>query len=480
MNRHYSTKTKIVATLGPSSSDVSAIQEMLEKGLSVARLNMSHGDHISHGLAIKNAHIAERKSRHSLAILQDLAGPKIRIGDFETEEVKLVAGNTLTLTTQPCVGTAERVYVNYDKLPDEVGVGMSIYLNDGKLELVVDEISKNEIYTTVMTGGVIKGRRGVNVPDANLSMSSLTPKDKKDLTFGLEQGVDFVTLSFVRTSADIKKLRKITEKIKKVNIVAKIETKMAIENLDEIVKEADVIMVARGDLAIEMPLEKVPLLQKHIIQTANKAGKPVITATQMLDSMRVSTTPTRAEVTDIANAILDGTDAVMLSDETAVGDHPARVIEIISKVAKEVENDPFFITHRTNWDFPPQNVYDAVSQSIVNSAASVKAKVITAFTESGYTSRMIARYKPRIPILVLTPDKVTFNQALLIYGCRPVLIRKVKNLTQGRKTAKRVLREYAKQMGLKSGDLFVIGAGIPFGQPGATNMMIVDKFESEE
>lgn len=472
MNHLFNTKTKIVATLGPSSSDVSTIEKMLKNGLSVARLNMSHGDHTSHAEAIKNAHIAERRAKRPLAILQDLAGPKIRIGDFETEEVTLTPGQKLILTTQKSVGTVERVYVNYSKLPSEVEVGMSIYLNDGKQKLEVEKVTKTEIYTKVLVGGVIRGRRGVNVPDADLSMSSLTVKDRKDLVFGLEQGVDFVTLSFVRTADDIRKLRKVTDKVRKVNIVAKIETKAAIENLEEIVAEADVIMVARGDLAIEMPLEKVPLLQKEIIRRANRAGKPVITATQMLDSMRVSTTPTRAEVTDIANAILDGTDAVMLSDETAVGLHPEKVIEIIKQVANEVESDPFFHLHQSDWDFPSESIYEAVSQSIANSATSTKARIITAFTESGYTARMIARYRPRVPILVMTPNKVTFNQALIIYGCEPVLIRPVKNLTQARKAAKRMLTDCCK---MKSGELFVLGAGVPFGKPGATNMMIVDR-----
>ncbi|MEZ4104304.1 MAG: pyruvate kinase [Candidatus Paceibacterota bacterium] len=472
MNHLFNTKTKIVATLGPSSSKVSDIEKMLLQGMSVARLNMSHGNHASHAEMIKNAHIAERKTKRPLAILQDLAGPKIRIGDFETEEVTLTPGKTLILTTKKCVGTADKVEINYSKLPNEVGAGMIIYLNDGKQKLEVEKVTKTEIHTKVLVGGVIKGRRGLNVPDANLSISSLTVKDRKDLVFGLEQGVDFVTLSFVRRAEDIKKLRKLTEKIKKVNIVAKIETKSAIENLEEIINEADVIMVARGDLAIEMPLEKVPLLQKEIIRLANKAGKPVITATQMLDSMRVSTTPTRAEVTDIANAILDGTDAVMLSDETAIGLHPDKVIEIIKQVAKEVESDSFFHLHQSDWDFLPESIYEAVSQSIVHSATSTKARIITAFTESGYTARMIARYRPRVPVLVMTPNKVTFNQALIIYGCEPVLIRRVKNLTEARKVAKRVLTDCCK---MKSGELFVLGAGVPFGKPGATNMMIVDR-----
>lgn len=466
------TKTKIVATLGPTSYEVPMIERMLIAGLSVARINMSHGDHVTHALSIKNARLAAKRTGLPVAILQDLSGPKIRIGDFETEDVTLVNGEILTLTTKACVGTAARVFVNYDKLPKEVEVGMYIYLNDGKQKLVVEKITDTEIETKIISGGTIKGRRGVNVPDANLSISSLTPKDKKDLIFGLEQGVDFVTLSFVRSAADIHQLRKLIGKDHNISIVAKIETKFAIDDLENIVEAADVIMVARGDLAIEMPLEKVPLLQKRIIKLANKAGKPVITATQMLDSMRIATTPTRAEVTDIANAVLDGTDAVMLSDETAVGIHPDRVIEIISKVAREVESDPFFISHQVDWDFTPNHIYDAISQSIVKTAVSIHAKVIVAFSESGYTGRMVARYRPRVSILVLTPNKATFNQALIIYGCVPVMIKKVKNLIEAQKIAKKILLECGLA---KAGDSFVLGAGIPFGAPGATNMMLVEK-----
>jgi pyruvate kinase len=472
MTNLFNTKTKIVATLGPSSADVPMIERMLDAGLHVARVNMSHGDHATHAAIIKNARTAAQRTKRPLAILQDLSGPKIRIGDFETEEVTLDDGSKLTLTTQQCVGTISRVHVNYPKLPQEVEVGMHVYLNDGKQKLVIDKIDGTEIHTTVINGGTIRGRRGVNIPDANLSISSLTAKDKKDLIFGLEQNVDFVTLSFVRNAADIHLLRKLIGKDRNVSIVAKIETKFAIENLDEIIEAADVIMVARGDLAIEMPLEKVPLLQKQIIYASNIAGKPVITATQMLDSMRIATTPTRAEVTDIANAIIDGTDAVMLSDETAVGNHPDRTIQIMAKVAREIENDPFFIERQEQWDFIPTTVYEAVSESIAQTAASTNAKAIVAFSESGYTAHMIARYRPRLPILVLTPNKDTFNQTLVVYGCEPVLIKRVKSLTEAQTIARKVLTERSIA---KEKDTFVIGAGIPFGTSGATNMMLVER-----
>jgi pyruvate kinase len=472
MKHLHASKTKIVATLGPNSDKVPVLEKMLEAGMNVARLNMSHGDYKSHAASIANARRASARTKRPLAILQDLSGPKIRIGDFSTETVTLENNAPFTLTTKKCIGDEHIAHVNYIKLPKEVSHGMHIYLNDGKLKLFVEKVEGDEVYTTVLRGGTIRGRRGVNIPDADLSIPTITKKDKEDLLFGLEQKVDFITLSFVRTAKDIHDLRVLIGKKRSITIIAKIETRSAIENIDAIVDASDVIMVARGDLAIEMPPEKVPLLQKKIIRIANRAGKPVITATQMLDSMRVSTTPTRAEVNDIANAILDGTDAIMLSDETAVGLYPERAIAIMSRVAHEVETDPFFIKNQDNWDFDSRNTCDAVSRSIVKTATSMKAKAIVALSESGYTGRMVARYRPRVPILVLTPNKETYIQSLVTYGCLPALIHKVKNLKDAQKTARKVLLESDL---LKEGDVFVLGAGIPFGEPGATNMMLVEK-----
>lgn len=469
----FNPKTKIVATLGPSSSDVATIVKMLEAGLSVARVNMSHGDHESHGRSIEVARAAAKKAKLPLAILQDLSGPKIRIGDFESETVTLIDGEVLVLTTDTCVGTAERVHVNYAKLPEEVRVDMAIFLNDGKQKLMVEAIKGSDITTRIVHGGTIRGRRGVNVPDADLSISSVTPKDRKDLVFGLKQGVDFVTLSFVRDAADIELLRKLIKKEtdRPVSIVAKIETKFAIENIDEIIDATDAVMVARGDLAIELPPEKVPLLQKQIIRKANFAGKPVITATQMLDSMRTEPTPTRAEVSDIANAIIDGTDAIMLSDETAVGKHPEKAIAVMTRVANEVESNVEFIESQHEWDFLPATTYEAVGQSIAATAATVFAAAIVTLSESGSTARTVARYRPRLPIVVLTPHPLTFAQSLLVYGCVPVLVPKVKTLPDAQKAARTAL----VKLGLaEKGDAYVLAAGIPFGTAGATNMMLVE------
>ncbi|MCA9354512.1 MAG: pyruvate kinase [Candidatus Kaiserbacteria bacterium] len=471
MNTYLQTKTKIVGTLGPNSSSIETISKMLENGLSVARINMSHGDHETHAKTIRTARQAAKKVGRPLAILQDLAGPKIRIGDFETEEVTLLPGKELILTTQKCVGTVDRVHVNYKKLPQEVKEDTILFLNDGKQKLRVKKVTKTEIHTVICIGGTIRGRRGVNVPDGNLSVSSLTAKDVKDLKFGLSQDVDFITLSFVRTADDIIRLRKLIGNTKDVAIVAKIETKSAIDNLEAIVDAADAIMVARGDLAIETPLEKVPLLQKRIIKIANYAGKPVITATQMLDSMRIATTPTRAEVADIANAILDGTDAIMLSDETAVGNHPERAVEVMLQVAHEIEQDAFFIDHQKDWSFATLTICDAVTRSIARSVKPTQAKVIAALSESGHTARMIARHRPHAPILVLTPKQSTFNKMLLVYGCEPVIIKNVKGMTSARKVARRII---ASRGLAKVGETFILGAGIPFGKSGSTNTMLIE------
>ena len=468
----FKLKTKIVGTLGPNSCDLSMIKDMIDAGLTVARINMSHGDHTAHAASIKNARAAAKKAGRPIAILQDLSGPKIRIGDFDTEDVALINGRSFTLTTKAGVGNVEKVFVNYPKLPQEVTAGMKIYLNDGKQKLLVTKVTKTEVHTEVLTGGTIKGRRGVNIPDGELSIPSITAKDRKDLKFGLEQNVDFITLSFVRHGDDIKKLRKLIGDKSQAAIVAKIETKAAINNLDSIVEEADVIMVARGDLAIETPLEKVPFLQKKIIKASNHAGKPVITATQMLDSMRVSTTPTRAEAADIANAILDGTDALMLSDETAVGEHPDKAILTMASIAREVENDDYTIEHLSKWTFPSVTVCDTVSRSIASSARVTGAKVIVALSEGGHTGRMIARHRPKAPIIVLTPNQATFNKILLVFGCEPVLIKKVKGLNSARKIARKYI---TKNSLANSGDTFILGAGIPFGKEGSTNAMLIER-----
>jgi pyruvate kinase len=466
-------RTKVVATLGPSSNDEETIAAMLTAGMSVARLNMSHGTHESHAQVMEEAKKAVTRAKRPLAFLVDLQGPKIRTGELETDTVTLVPKKELVLTTDKVSGTAKRISVSYAKLPKEVKKGMTIRLDDGKIELLVTRVQGAHVHTKVVIGGTIRSRRGVNVPGANLSIPTISAKDKKDIAFAKKARADFITLSFVRSANDVRMLRKLLgDDAKRMNIVAKIETLQSVECLEDIIEEADVIMVARGDLAIEIPREEVPVVQKRAIRLANKAGKPVITATQMLDSMRVNAIPTRAEVNDIANAILDGTDAIMLSDETVIGLHPALAVETMRSVAHRIEECEAFDMERSKWNFVPERKVDAVSKSIVKTARTVGAKAIVAFSESGYTGRMVARYRPVRPIIVITPNEATFSQSLLTYGCEPELVKRVTRLRDALKITRTVLirRNIAKK-----GDMVVIGAGLPLGTPGETNMMLVEE-----
>ena len=466
-------KTKIVATLGPNSSDKKTLTAMLKAGMNVARVNFSHGDHESNGALIETVRAAAADAKRPVAILQDLCGPKIRIGDFTTELVKLKPRQRITLTTKPGVGTVDRVSINYKKLPKEVEPGAPILLNDGKVLLKVVETTDTDIVCDIVIGGTIRGRRGVNVPGSMLSISALTAKDKKDLQFGLSIGVNFATLSFVRTAKEVQHLRKLLgEHRESVGIIAKIETKEAIDNLDEIVAAADGVMVARGDLAIEIPRELVPLVQKDIIRKCNQEGKPVITATQMLDSMREQEVPTRAEVNDVANAILYGTDAVMLSDETTVGRFPVEAIKTMDSVACTTEESILADGRYTSLSYPIESVAESVTASIAEEARLLDASAVVALSETGATARLIARHRPHQPVLVITPHERTFHQAQLIHGCYPVLAESVSSLTEAIASARTLLR----QEGLaKRGERFILGAGRPFGEAGSTNMLVVEE-----
>lgn len=460
-------KTKIVATIGPATEGEAVMTKMFEAGLNVVRLNFSHGDHAEHGARVETARALSKKLNIPVAILQDLAGPKIRIGDLETERVTLVEGSTFTLTTEKILGTASRAHVNYEKLPQEVKKGGYIMLDDGKKKLQIVKTTETEVVCKVLVGGEIKPRRGVNVPGAYLSISSLTTKDKKDLAFGIEQGVDFVGLSFVRQPNDVISLRKLLQKAgSKAGIISKVETQEAIDNIDEIIRLSDGIMVARGDLAIEVPATDVPLLQKMIIRKCNLAGKPVITATQMLESMIKSPVPTRAEVSDIANAIFDGTDAVMLSEESTLGMYPVEAVNIMTEVAQKVEASREHLN--LELDINSREVVDVVGDAVVTSAEALKAVAIVALTESGKTAQMISRFKPRQPIVVATPNGITYNKMALSYGCKPILIDSFKSIDDARDRLSELLLQGSFA---KKGEKVVVCAGIPFGQPGSTNIL---------
>ena len=460
-------KTRIIATIGPASDNETTLTKMVKSGVNLVRLNFSHGDHDGHKKIINLVRSVSKKTNIPVSIIQDLSGPKIRIGSFYKDVVYLKKGSFFTLTIKKCIGDESRAFVNYKNLPKEVKKGSSILLDDGKKRLKVISVSGGDIKCRIIVGGETKGRRGVNIPGAYLKISSLTEKDKKDLIFGIGQDVDYVALSFVRSPSDILELRKILDKKKsKAGIIAKIETQEAIENLDKIIELTDSVMVARGDLAVEVPPENVPTLQKIIVRKCNALGRPVIVATQMLESMIKSPVPTRAEVSDVANSILDGADAVMLSEETALGEYPVDVINLMRNVALKTEAN----YQNKNSINVKEGVVDSISNSVVDVARDVNAKVIIALTESGFTARMISRYKPDQPIAVMTPNKKTVNKVLLSFGCQPFIVKPFKYVSE---VIDQVKDFVIKNKYAKKGDKIVIAAGVPFGKVGGTNMIMV-------
>lgn len=470
-------KTKIVATIGPASGEQAVMERLIIAGLNVARLNFSHRTHKEHEESIKNLRAASDKTKIPVAIMQDLAGPKIRTGELAENTLMLEEGKKITLTTKSCIGTSKALYINYKQLPKEVKKGDRILLDDGKKRLdVISTDGKTEIVCRIIVGGEIMPRRGVNVPDASLSMSSLTPKDKKDIVFGVKHNVDFIALSFVRKAKDIEHLRSILKKHKSdIGIIAKIETQDAIKNIDEIIAASDAIMVARGDLAVEAPPEEVPLLQKRIIKKCNTAGKPVIVATQMLESMISAPVATRAEVSDVANSILDGADAIMLSAETAIGAHPAKAIEVMSHVARATEQGfPYSKVLAEAAAMLQEErtvgVSDAITHYVVSTAYDVGAKAIIALTESGSTARSISRFRAKQPIVAMSPNPRTLRKLILSYGCYPVSI---KPFTYVGEALDRIKKEIIKDGFVERGDKVVVAAGVPFRKTGGTNMIIV-------
>jgi pyruvate kinase len=464
-------KTKIVCTIGPATKSPEMLKKLMNAGMNVMRLNFSHGDFPDHQDRVDTMRKIMVETGKTVAILQDLSGPKIRIGTFKEGKIVLKKDQTFTLTADDCVGDENRVFVNYSNLPKEVKVGGTIMLQDGTKRLEILEIKGNDIITTVKVGGTLGDHRGVNVPGASLSISSLTEKDRKDVEFGIKNKVDYVALSFVRRAEDIKELRAILEKAgSDAHIIAKIETPEALHNIDDILDASDGIMVARGDLAIEIPAEEVPLVQKMIIHKCNSVGKPVITATQMLESMLESPVPTRAEVSDIANAIIDGTDAIMLSEETALGKFPVEAVEIMTRVATRIEKEVYTRDTIAEYD-ESHGVTDVVSQSAVRMAHSVNAKLIVALTRSGRTARMIARYRPAEPILALSDAREDANKMMLTFGCFPMVAPTFKSADEVMDIVRKVTLD--KKL-VKKGDKVIIVAGMPFGVSRETNFLLVE------
>lgn len=461
---HTHTKqTKIVATIGPKTESEEMLARLMQAGLNVMRLNMSHGDHEEHLARIENGRTAAGKLGLPIAILQDLAGPKIRTGIYETERITIEAGKELILTTRECIGTPERIYVNYPKLAEEVKPGSTIMLDDGKKKLVVESIESDEIHCRVMIGGELKARRGVNVPGAYLSIDTITPKDREDLAFGVKNGVDLVALSFVRRPEDVLELKGILTELgaPHIPVISKIETQEAIDDLDGVLAVSDGAMVARGDLAIEIPAESVPRWQKEIIRKCNALGKPVITATQLLETMIQNPVPTRAEISDVANAVFDGTDAVMLSEESTLGAYPVESVETLARIAHEAELRPGTPSRAT----VPATITKAVAQA----AEDLQARAIVALTETGATARGVARFHPRCPVVALTPSPETTKRLALSRGVDPYLVEPLMSIEDLLAAIPEFLVAHGYGV---PGDTIVATAGLSFGKSGATNLLV--------
>lgn len=466
-------KTKIVCTIGPASESLDRLKQLLEAGMNVARLNFSHGDYEEHGNRIKNIRQAMKETGKTCAILLDTKGPEIRTGVLKEESIELVEGETIVLTTEEILGDKNRISVTYKNLPNDVHVGSTILIDDGLVGLTVTDIRGTEIECRIVNGGVIKSKKGVNVPGVSISLPGITEKDQNDILFGIEQGIDFIAASFVRKAADVLEIRELLEKhnATHIQIISKIENQEGVDNLDEILEVSDGLMVARGDLGVEIPAEEVPLVQKMMIKKCNMAGKPVITATQMLDSMQRNPRPTRAEASDVANAIIDGTDAIMLSGETAAGKYPIESVKTMARIAERTEASleyrEIFIKQAQAQQL---TVTEVISQAVANAAIDLNANAIITSTETGYTARMISKYRPKAPIIAVTPNEQMIRRMSLYWGVVPVLGNKANNTDEMFEQAINV----AKQKGyIQLGDLVVITAGVPVGRSGTTNLIKV-------
>ena len=466
-------KTKIVCTIGPSCDNEDTLTQMCMAGMNVARLNFSHGSHEEHLKKIELIKRVRRQLNMPIAIMLDTKGPEIRLETFENGKVQLKKGQTFTLVTQSVVGNAERASITYPDLPRDIREGTTILIDDGLVEMTVRSLTAGEIVCIVNNDGMISDRKSVNVPDVDLSMPYLSPKDREDIAFGVKNGVDFVAASFTRTAEDILDVRKLFSALGRTNvsIIAKIENMQGVQNIDEILRVSDGIMVARGDLGVEIPLEKVPVIQKMLIHKAYSSGKQVITATQMLDSMMKNPRPTRAEAADVANAIYDGTSAIMLSGETAAGQYPVEAVQTMARIAMCAEAD---INYRKRFkerdtDLTP-DVTNAISHATCTSAHDLGAAAILTVTKGGRTARMISKYRPSCPIICCTTDETVCRQLNLSWGVIPLMIEEATNTDD--------LFERAVQAGedaglLHDGELVVMTAGVPLGISGTTNLMKV-------
>ncbi len=466
-------RTNIVCTIGPASNSPEMLRSLIESGMNVARISFSHGSHADHAQTIANLKTVSKQLGVRIPILQDLSGPKMRIGKFSDEAIELSVDARFTLTTREVIGDHDTVSINYPELVADVKPGDHILLADGEIELCVVSTTSTDIVCEVVAGGLLSSNKGISVPGISLQVSIPTPKDIEDLRFGVDHGVDWIAQSFIRSGADVQNLRStLREHGSDIPIIAKLEKREALDDLDRIFTEADGVMVARGDLGLEVPLPEVPLIQKEIIKWANLVGKPVITATQMLESMIVNPRPTRAEVTDIANAILDGTDALMLSGETAIGAYPSDAVRTMAQVATTTETTIDYVEYFKRQPITlEESVPDAIAHAACHTAIEIGAKAIICCTRTGQTARLVAKYRPLAPIAVVSPYETTLRRAGLFWGAFPVLTEFAPDTD--------TMIAGAKQAVLKSGlvgagEQVVIIAGIPADVPGTTNMIKAD------
>lgn len=468
-------KTKIVCTIGPASESIEKLTELMEAGMNVSRLNFSHGDFEEHGNRIKNIREASAKLNKTVAILLDTKGPEIRTHTMENGAIELVAGNEIIISMTEVVGTKEKFSVTYEGLIDDVHIGSTILLDDGLIELEVIGLDQanGEIKTKIKNSGTLKNKKGVNVPGVSVKLPGITEKDAKDIVFGIEQGVDFIAASFVRRASDVLEIRELLEEhnASHIQIIPKIENQEGVDNIDEILEVSDGLMVARGDLGVEIPAEEVPLVQKELIRKCNALGKPVITATQMLDSMQRNPRPTRAEASDVANAIFDGTDAIMLSGETAAGSYPVEAVKTMHNIASRAEQalDYKEILSKRS-DQVGTTITDAIGQSTAYTALKLGVSAIVTPTESGHTPRMISKYRPKAPIIAVTVSESVSRKLALVWGVYP---RSGNHSTSTDEMLDNSVLEAITGGFVTHGDLVVITAGVPVGEAGTTNLMKV-------
>jgi len=466
-------RAKIICTLGPSTRDEKTVMGLVNAGMNVARLNFSHDTHDEFKHRISMVREISRKTGKPITILGDLCGPKIRIGEIDGKSIKLNAGDELAITTRQLIGTQSVVSTTYPNFVSDVEKGNRVLIDDGKIELKVTDVKPEEVKTTVVFGGELKEHKGMNLPGVNISAPAISAKDFSDIEFAVKEGIDILALSFVRTPEDVAKAKKLISNYgSDIPVIAKIEKEEAVNNFEGILNEAFGIMIARGDLGVEMASERIPLIQKKIIGICNKSGKPVITATQMLESMIENPRPTRAETSDVANAIIDGSDAVMLSGETSIGKYPVKAVETVSRIIRDVEHELSEGRSYMGWEPEETDIADAVTAAACRAAEILNASAIVAYTQTGSTAMRLSKHRPRTRILAITPSEKIRRRVEIFWGIGSALIEEVVETDMVVSNSEKVV----KKEGLaKKGDIIVITFGTPIGVAGSTNLMNIIK-----